>query len=128
MLATPIIISAYRKESALKYMDLWGTTQVNINSAPRQVLEAAFTFGGDADQIAAEIIKKRRKPFASIDELKHELLRFSTAIDKCGPYITATSTVFAIHVTATSGVAKASAVIVVLKQGDKFEQIAVVSG
>ena len=71
MLAAPTIISQDRNESALKYMDLWGTTQVNINSAPRNVLEAAFTFGGDADKIADEIIKKRReKPFAGIDELK----------------------------------------------------------
>ncbi len=75
MLAAPTIISEDRKESALKYMGLWGTTQVNINSAPRQVLEAAFTFGGDADKIAEEIIKKRReKPFANIEELKKELV------------------------------------------------------
>jgi type II secretory pathway component PulK len=110
-------------------MDLWGATQVNINSAPRQVLEAAFTFGGDADQIAAEIIKQRReKPFASIDELKKQLFKFSDSIDKCKPYITTTSNVFTIHVTAVSGVAKASAIIVVFKDGDKIERIAVTCG
>jgi hypothetical protein len=129
MLAAPTIVSEDRKESALKYMDLWGATQVNINSAPRQVLEAAFTFGGDADQIAAEIIKKRRgKPFASIEELKKQLFKFSDSIDKCKPYITTTSNVFTIRVTAVSGVAKASAIIVVFKDGDKIERIAVTCG
>jgi hypothetical protein len=129
MLAAPTIISEKRKESALKYMSLWGTTQVNINSAPRQVLEAAFTFGGDADSIAAEIIKQRReKPFTDIEELKKQLFRFSSEIEKCKSYITTASSMFAIHVTAASGVAKASAVIVVLKEGDKIERIAVVSG
>jgi len=129
MLAEPTIISEKRKESALKYMGMWGTTQVNINTAPRQVLEAAFTFGGDAEKIADEIIKKRKeKPFADIAGLKKELFRFSTNIQKCEPYITATSTVFTVHITATSGVAQASAVIVVFKQGDKIEQVAVISG
>ena len=129
MLAAPTIISEERKESALKYMDLWGTAQVNINSAPRQVLEAAFTFGGDAQQVADEIIKKRReKPFASIDDLKKEFFRFSDSIEKSKPYITAASNVFTIRVTAVSGTAKASAVIVVLREGGKIERIAFASG
>ena len=129
MLAAPTIMSEDRKESALKYMDLWGASQVNINSAPRQVLEAAFTFGGDAEQIASEIIKKRReKPFASIEDLKKEFFRFSDTIEKSKPYITAASNVFTIRVTAVSGVAKASAVIVVFKDGGKIERVAVASG
>jgi hypothetical protein len=129
MLAAPTIISESRKESALKYMDMWGTTQVNINSAPRQVLEAAFTFGGDSKQIADEIIKKRcEKPFASIDELKKEFFRFSDSIEKSKPYITAASNMFTIRVTAVSGVAKASAVIVVFRDGGKMQRIAFVSG
>ena len=129
MLAEPTIISETRKESALKYMGLWGTTQVNINSAPRNVLEAAFTFGGDAQQIADGIIKKRReKPFADIDELKKELFRFSDSIDKCRPYITTSSNMFSIHVTAVSGVAKVSAIVVVMKNGGKIQKVAVLSG
>ncbi|MGA2070829.1 MAG: hypothetical protein ABSG97_05720 [Sedimentisphaerales bacterium] len=129
MLAVPTIISKDRKESALKYMGLWGTTQVNINSAPRNVLEAAFTFGGDADKIADGIIQRRReKTFDSIDELKKELFRFSGSIDKSGPYITMTSSVFSIRVTASSGTAKASAVVVVLKEGGKVERVAIMCG
>lgn len=129
MLARPTIISEDRKESALKYMDLWGTTQVNINTAPRHVLEAAFAFGGDADKIADEIIKIRRvKPFKDIEDLKKQLFRYSDAIEKCRPYIATTSSIFAIHVTAVSGAARASAVIVVLKEDGKIQRIAVVCG
>ena len=129
MLAAPTIISEDRKESALKYMGLWGATQVNINSAPRNVLEAAFTFGGDAAKIADEIIKKRReKTFDNIDELKKELFGFSDSIEKSRPYIATTSSVFSIRVTASSGVAKASAIVVVLKSGGKIERVAVVGG
>jgi type II secretory pathway component PulK len=110
-------------------MDLWGTAQVNINSAPRQVLETAFTFGGDAQRVADEIIKKRReKPFASIDDLKKEFFRFSDSIEKSKPFITAASNVFTIRVTAVSGTAKASAVIVVFREGGKIERIAFASG
>jgi len=129
MLAEPTIISETRKESALKYMGLWGTTQVNINSAPRNVLEAAFTFGGDAQQIADGIIKKRcEKPFADIGAIKKELFQFSASIDKCSPYITTSSNVFSIHVTATNGVAKVSAIVVVVKNGSKLQKVAVLSG
>lgn len=129
ILAEPTIVSESRKESALKYMGLWGTTQVNINSAPRQVLEAAFTFGGDAQQIAAEIIKDRReKPFESIEDLKKELLRFSDSIEKCSPYITTSSNMFSIHVTAVNGVAKVSAIVVVIKNGGRLQKVAVLSG
>ncbi|MFH1370142.1 MAG: hypothetical protein ABII09_02485 [Planctomycetota bacterium] len=128
-LARPTIISEDRKESALKYMGLWGTTQVNVNSAPRHVLEAAFAFGGDADKIADEIIKIRReKPFTDLEDLKKRLFRYSDAIEKCRPYIMVTSNIFAIHITAVSGAAKSSAVIIVYKEGDKIQRIAVVCG
>jgi type II secretory pathway component PulK len=110
-------------------MGLWGTAQININSAPRNVLEAAFTFGGDAQQIADGIIKKRReKPFADIEAIKKELFRFSDSIDKCKPYITTNSNVFSIHVTAVNGVAKVSTIVVLMKNGGKIQKVAVLSG
>jgi hypothetical protein len=128
-LARPTILSEDRKESALKYMGLWGTTQVNINSAPRNVLEAAFTFGGDAEKIADEIIRIRReKPFENVEDLERRLFRYSDSIEKCRPYITTASNVFAVHITARSGSAEASAVIIVYKDGKKFQQIAVFCG
>ncbi len=128
-LARPIIISETRQESALKYMGMWASRKVNINTAPRHVLEAAFTFGGDADRIAEEIIQQRRiKPFADIDELKRELFRYSPAIEKCEKYITTISSIFTIKVTATVGVAEATAVIGIAKEGPKTRRIAVISG
>jgi hypothetical protein len=76
-----------------------------------------------------EIIKQRKeKPIANLDDLKKKIFGYSASIDKCKSYITTTSNVFSIHVTATSGVAKASAVIVVLRENDKIEKIAVISG
>jgi hypothetical protein len=128
-LARPIITGPdKRNESALKYMGLWGTMKVNINTAPRHVLEAAFTFGGDADKIAEEIIQRRRiKPFADIEELRRELFRYSVSIEKCEKYITTVSSIFTIKVTATSGAAEASAIIGITKNGKKIQKIAVIS-
>jgi hypothetical protein len=129
LLARPIIISETRQESALKYMGMWATRKVNINTAPRHVLETAFIYGGDADQIAEEIIQRRRiKPFADIEELRRELFRYSVAIEKCEKYITTASSVFTIKVTATVGVAEATAVIGITKEGQKARRIAVISG
>ena len=127
-LARPTIISESRKESALKYMGMWASMKVNINTAPRHVLETAFIFGGDADKIAEEIIQRRRiKPFTNMEDLKQELFRYSTSIEKCEKYITTASRIFTIKITAVSGVAKASAVIGIMKDGKKIQRIAVIS-
>jgi 16S rRNA C1402 N4-methylase RsmH len=92
-------------------------------------LEAAFTFGGDADKIAEEIIQRRRiKPFMNIEELKKSLFKYSDSIGKCERFITTASTFFTIKITAVSGVAEASTIIAVTKYGKKIERIAVVSG
>jgi hypothetical protein len=128
LLARPTRVSESRKESALKYMCLWASRKVNINTAPRHVLEAAFTFGGNADSIAEEIIQQRRiKPFESISGLRSSLLSYGDSIEKCEKFITTTSTFFTIRVTAVSGVAKASTLIGVMKQGNRMKKIAVVS-
>ncbi|MHC4396428.1 MAG: type II secretion system protein GspK [Planctomycetota bacterium] len=128
-LARPTIISENRKESALKYMGMWASRRVNINTAPRQVLEAAFTFGGDAKEIAEEIIERRRiEPFENFEDLRKSLFRYSDSIKKCEKCITTASSFFTIKVTATSGKAKASAIIAVMKEKDKWQRIAVISG
>jgi type II secretory pathway component PulK len=125
----PTIVSESRKESALKYMGLWASSKVNINTAPRQVLEAAFTFGGDADKIAKEIIQRRRiKPFTDIEDLRKSLYRYSDSIGKCEKYITTTSRFFTIKITAVSGVAEASTVIAIIKDGKSIVRIAAISG
>ena len=110
-------------------MGMWGSRKVNINTAPRHVLEAAFTFGGDEVEIAEEIIQRRRiGPFKNIKDLKRVLLRYSVSIEKCEKYITTASNFFTIKVTAVSGLAKASAVIAIMKEGKKIQKIAVISG
>lgn len=128
-LAAPIFVSENRKESALKYMGLWGSQQVNINTAPRHVLEAAFIFGGNEVEIAENIIQIRRlKPIANVQELKKELPRYVDSIGKCEKYITTTSTCFTIKITAISGAAKASSMIAVTKEGNQTKKIAVING
>ena len=128
-LARPTVTSETRDESALKYMGMWGSDRVNINTAPRQVLETAFIFGGDAVEIAEQIIQRRRiKPFADMEDLRKSLFKYSDSIRKCEKYVTTASGFFTIKITAVSGVAEASAVIAVTKDGQKTEQIAVISG
>jgi len=129
LLSRPSIESDSRKESALKYLGLWGTRQVNINTAPRHVLEAAVSFGSvlNAPKIAEAIIQQRKvKPVADVNEVKRAVLGYSTAIEDCRSFLTATSTVFTIRVTAVSGLARAGAIAAVSREGDKIEQIAVI--
>ena len=108
---------------------MWGSSRVNINTAPRQVLEAAFTFGGDYSEIAEEIIqRRRRKPFENVEELRKLLFRYSDSVEKCQPYLTTVSGFFTIRITAVSGVAKASTVIALTKDGKKTQTVAIISG
>ena len=130
LLSRPSIASDTRKESALKYLGLWATRHVNVNTAPRQVLEAALTFGSaaDAPKIAEQIIQNRRvKPVADVNELKQAVPRYSSAIDDCRTFITAKSSVFTIRITAVSGVARVTAVAAVSKEGNKVQPIAIIS-
>lgn len=128
MLAKPVIDTADRSESALKYLGMWGSRKVNINTAPRHVLEAAFTFGGDAAEIADRIIELRRvEPFESIDKLKESMLEYSESIRRAEDYITTKSTFFTLRVTATSGVAKSSAVVGLIKNGKVVKRLVVFS-
>jgi len=128
-LAQPTIVVGDRKEYPLKYIGLWGTRQVNINTAPRHVLEAAFIFGGNQVEIAEEIIQQRQEePFANIEDLKNKFSRYSDSIAKCEEYITTESNYFMIKITSTSGVAKASSMIAITKDGNKVTRIAVING
>ncbi len=128
LLARPTIESEERNESALKYIATWASTRVNINTAPRHVLEAAFIFGGNEVKIADEVILKRRiKPFKDIDDLKKQLFAYSDSIEKCERFITTESNLFTIKITAVCGLAETSTVIAVKKQGKKITRIAVIS-
>jgi hypothetical protein len=129
LLSRPSIESDSRQESAMKYLGLWGARQVNINTAPRHVLDAAMSFGSvlNAPKIAEAIIQQRKiKPVADVNEIKKAVLGYSDVIEDCRDFLTTTSTVFTIRVTAVSGAAKASAIAAVSKEGDKIEPIAVI--
>jgi hypothetical protein len=128
-LEQPTIVVGDRKEYPLKYIGLWGTRQVNINTAPRPVLETAFIYGGNQVEIAEEIIQQRQQePFENIEDLKNKLSRYSESIGNCEEYITTQSNLFTIKITSTSGVASASSMIAITKEGDKVTRIAVING
>lgn len=127
-LARPIIVSDSRSESFLKYMGIWGSKAVNINTAPRNVLESAFTFGGYPEKIADEIILRRKiQPFESVEQLKQSLFGYSDSIDKCKDYITTSSTYFTLKITSTCGLAKVTMVVAVTKTGKNVKTIALIS-
>lgn len=127
MLAKPVNEDETRNESALKYISLWGTQRINVNTAPRHVLEAAFTFGGDAPDIAQKIIDERKiKPFANNDDFKKRLVSYFSSISKCEPYITTQSDCFSIRVKATSGVARVCASAAVKKENSKVQKIGII--
>jgi len=134
LLDTELLARPYmegREESALKYLGMWASRTVNINTAPRHVLEAAFTLGSlsDAPEIAQEIIEHRRiQPFSDVDDLKNMLPRYADTLRECEQYITTASRFFTIRVTAVSGVAEASAVAAITKDGNKIKEVAVISG
>jgi DNA uptake protein ComE-like DNA-binding protein len=126
-LAKPVNKDENRSESALKYVSLWGTQKVNINTAPRQVLESAFTFGGDSVEISKQIIEMRQKqPFKDVNDLAKKLYNYNTSIDKTKPYITTQSDCFMIRVKATSGVAQVCATAGIKKIQGKFQQIGII--
>lgn len=116
-----------RVENPLKYLSLWGAQRVNINTAPRQVLEAAFSLAMDSfdlPEFTQEVIDHRKeKPFKKIDELK-ELGGLDTeTMNNLQNYLTTTSTFFLVHVTSRSGSATSSAVATVVKEGKNLQQL-----
>ncbi len=130
LLARPSVASDSREESALRYLGLWATRTVNINTAPRHVLEAALTFGSiaDAPKIAEIIIRERQaKPFSDLEEVKKAAYQYADAIENCKDFLTTTSTVFSIKITATCGVTKVVAIAGVTKEGQRIKQIGVIS-
>ncbi len=130
-LARPVIVADDRTESALKYISLWPISTVNINTAPRNVLEAAFAFGGISASvdIADGVIQRRRiKPFEDPDEIRRELFKYGDSVEKCRQYIVTKSDFFTIRITVNRGLARTSAVIAIKNNKGKMEKIAVLSG
>ncbi|MCI0499196.1 MAG: type II secretion system protein GspK [Planctomycetales bacterium] len=129
VLARPLPDMGQRQESPLKYLSLWGAQRVNINTAPRHVLEATFTLAIDplvASELAHAVIEQRKeKPFRSAAELK-ELGRLDAGtMNTLQNYITTASTFFQVRVTSRSGNARAVAVATVVKEGKQMERLAI---
>ncbi len=117
-----------RLESPIRYLGLWGSQKVNINTAPRHVLEAAFMFGGQSAKIAHEIIQLRKeKPFESMEDLRERLFGYSDSIEKAEPYITTKSDYLSIRVTAVRSNAVVTSVATVIKNGRKVEKLAIMN-
>ncbi len=122
----PIPETGKRLESARKYLALWGSQRINVNTAPRHVLEAAFTFAGQPVEIAQAVIDERRvKAFASIKDLKDRLFQYSNYFERAEDFIATDSKYLAIRVSAQKGSAKVSAVATVIKDGSKVQPIAI---
>lgn len=128
-LTRPHLEAGDREEYPLRYLALWGSQEVNINTAPRQVLEAAFTFAGEAEQIAETIIQHRKsKPFRSTNELKELLTEGEKRLQLAAPYITTQSSFFQIRVSSRCGNARCEAVATVFKDRKNVQTLAVLYG
>ncbi|MBM4104065.1 MAG: hypothetical protein FJ263_08445 [Planctomycetes bacterium] len=128
-LAVPRTQMAFEDESPMKYLALWGSQRVNINTAPRQVLEAAFTFGGKATEITdAIILARKEKPIKTVAELGNTLSEYRDSIEKAAPYIDTESKIFSIRVTSRRGNASISAVAAVIKEKKQMERLIILYG
>ena len=129
ILARPLPDTGDRIESPLKYLSLWGAQRVNINTAPRNVLEAAFSLAIDAfdlPEFTQKVIEIRKeKPLASLDELAKIGGLDTETTNNLKNYLTTSSTFFQIHVTSQSGNARSSAVATVVKEGKKVQQLVI---
>jgi len=129
-LARPLPDTGERIENPLKYLSLWGAQRVNVNTAPRHVLEAAFSLAEmgsfNLPEFTQQVIEARQeKPLQKIDELKNLGGLDAATMKKLDNYLTTTSTFFQIHITSRSGNARSSAVATVVKEGKKTQKLAI---
>ncbi len=117
---------SYNDEAAIKYLGLWGSRKVNVNTAPRHVLESAFSFGGNHVEVTDRVIEERKiKPFESMDDLEQRLLGMNDYIRNAKDYLTTESELFSVTVTARIGNAESKTVVTMLKKGKKVEKLSV---
>jgi type II secretory pathway component PulK len=129
ILARPLPDTGERMESPLKYLSLWGAQRVNINTAPRNVLEAAFSLAIDSfdlPEFTQKVIEKRKeKPLASVGELAKLGGLDTETMNNLKKYLTTSSTFFQIRVTSQSGNARSAAVATVVKEGSNVQQLVI---
>lgn len=128
LLARPLPDTGDRIESPLKYLSLWGAQRVNVNTAPRHVLEAAFALAEvgsfDLPELTQNVIEARQEnPLETLDELKSLGRLNADTMNNLNNYLTTTSTFFQIRITSRSGNARSSAVATVVKEGNKTERL-----
>ncbi|OHB44275.1 MAG: hypothetical protein A2178_00475 [Planctomycetes bacterium GWC2_49_10] len=127
-LAKPYVKSERRTESALKYISRYGASQVNVNSAPRHVLEALFMFGGNsADTASAVIMERKTKPFADVNDLQRRCFHYADTIERAKDYLTTQSTFFTVRIEASCGVANVRLTALILKDGKKVQTLAIIA-
>jgi hypothetical protein len=118
-----------RTETVLDYLGLWGSQRVNVNTAPRHVLEATFSMvmtSSDAVNVAHDVIVQRQeKPFDKIDEIKDLGMLNTEIFNRLKNYITTTSTFFKVRIESRSGNAAAAAVAAIVKEGAEAEMLVV---
>jgi len=117
----------FAQSAAIRYLGLWGSDKINVNTATRNVLEAAFVFAGREVELADAVIEERKiKPFEDLEEMKRRIYRFSNNLDKLSDLILFASEVFTVKVIAVSGSARAESTTAILYKDNKFTKITTV--
>jgi type II secretory pathway pseudopilin PulG len=128
-LAYPVPDTGERVETSLKYLGLWGSQRVNINTAPRHVLHAAFMMAltwDDAVNLADEVIRQRQlKPIGNVNTLKEMGSLDTETFNRLNNYITSTSRFLKITVSSTTGNARANAILTVVNENKQSETLMV---
>ena len=121
--------AADREETMLKYIGLWGSQRVNVNTAPRHILEATFVMAMSSSEAVkmaqAVIVQRQTEPFTKIEDIKEAGMLDTDTFNNLRNYITTTSTFFKIRGVSRSGNAMATAVAAVVKEGSKAETLVV---
>ncbi|ARN57834.1 type II secretion system protein GspK [Sedimentisphaera salicampi] len=121
------ISDEYRNENIAKYLGLWGTKRVNVNTAPRQVLEALFVYGGDEVDLADAVIAERyQEPFRSFDDLRDRLYSYADSLDKVEDRVLCRSICWSVHIEAVSGNASARSTTAFMRDKKRYVKIATV--
>ncbi|HOK66885.1 MAG TPA: type II secretion system protein GspK [Anaerohalosphaeraceae bacterium] len=124
------IDTGLRNEAPLRYLALWGSQEVNINTAPRQVLEAAFMMVAEKpEELAKAVIEQRQsKPFSTLRELEELVPEETSNLRSAAPYLTTQSVFFQIRIVSRCGNARCAAAATVFKDQKKVELLAVLYG
>ncbi len=86
------------------YLGPWGHNKININTAPKRVMLAAFSGLGFTESMAEAVVSRRETMmFASTSELRELALIDDDVRSKVTPLCTTGSDTFSVHVTARLG-------------------------